>query len=204
MGNKCRNLSLARQGRRQEWNMDKSANRRRSLYAALGAFLCGLGFGVAPTIVPFAVRLISCLARQQKPRRSGVSRQRPPICCREKSAHRVGRPRVTGGQIPGEPPGRVDGRKRDPLGSDPGDAHGIGITDAPLIGCTVASRKRAPAPRLPIPSSAPRRARVTSSRRHRITSVPIRFGTWPTGTFATTFIARVSMTDTELIAELVT
>ena len=47
-------------------------------------------------------------------------------------------------------------------GSDPGDAHGIGdLNDAPLIGSTVASRKRAPAPRSADPSSAPRRAPVT-------------------------------------------
>ena len=47
-------------------------------------------------------------------------------------------------------------------GSDPADTHGIGIrTDALLIGSTVASRKRAPAPRSAGPSSAPRRAPVT-------------------------------------------
>ena len=34
--------------------------RGRSLYATLGAVLCGLGLGVAPIIVPFAVKLLLC------------------------------------------------------------------------------------------------------------------------------------------------
>jgi excinuclease ABC subunit A len=72
--------------------------------------------------------------------------------------------RATGGQIPEQVRGASEGGRGAPMllrGSDPEDAHGIGIlNDAPLIGSTVASRKRVPAPRSADPSSAPRRASI--------------------------------------------
>ena len=66
---------------------------------------------------------------------------------------------VLRGRIPAEL-GRVAGRKRGPFGgSDPADAHRIGISTTRLRSAsTVASRKRAPAPRSPIP--APRFTRI--------------------------------------------
>ncbi|MGH7342739.1 MAG: excinuclease ABC subunit UvrA, partial [Candidatus Rokuibacteriota bacterium] len=55
--------------------------------------------------------------------------------------------------------GRVDGRKRDPLGSDPGNAHGSGLERRAMIGSTVASPQAGPllhaAPIPAPPSGAP-------------------------------------------------